>query len=189
MTSTKWSTFLRLDLKDRDIKGLVDTGTISRSNEMWVNDTYLAALTHGVQIGTGWTSPMVQLAVKRRDKKPIHDWRDMQRIKNELVGAENEGMEIYPAESRLLDSSNVYFMFVFEDPKVRWPFGFATRWVNNVSENGSVQRPFPLDSMPKDCMTTKEFLAWRSEAEVDRVARQHDADVEQAQQGAKEVAK
>jgi len=161
--NTKWSTFVRLDLQDRDLKGLGAAGIISqKADETWVNSTYMVTLTRDVPVGQGWTSKMIRLTIKRRDKKPIHDWRDMQRIKNELVGAEHEAMEMFPAEERLVDTSNVFFLFVFADPKVRWPFGFATRWVNNVSENGSVQRPFPLDDMPKDCMTAAQYQEFRA---------------------------
>src|ERR1017187_8008130 len=33
---------------------------------------------------------MVQLSVRRLDREPIHDWRHLQQIKNELVGDECE---------------------------------------------------------------------------------------------------
>lgn len=37
----------------------------------------------------------------------------MQAIKNQLAGAECEGFELFPAESRLLDPSNYYTMWCF----------------------------------------------------------------------------
>ncbi len=76
---------------------------------------------------------MIWLSIKRRDKKAIHDWRHFQRIKNELTGEENEGVELYPAESRLADCANQYHMWVIVDPKFRFPFGFNDR---HVEENG-----------------------------------------------------
>jgi hypothetical protein len=36
----------------------------------------------------------------------VHDWRDLQRIKNQLVGPECEAVELYPAESRKVDTAN-----------------------------------------------------------------------------------
>lgn len=85
---------------------------------------------------------MVHLSIKRRDKQPIHDWRHLQQIKNELVGPENEGVELYPKESRLADSANQYHLWVFKDTKYGFPFGFGERFVNGESVGGAVQRPF-----------------------------------------------
>ena len=53
-----------------------------------------------------------RLAIVNFDESARHDWRDFQRIKNELVGPEAEAFEIYPAESRLLDPSNCFFLWV-----------------------------------------------------------------------------
>ena len=87
------------------------------------------------------------LSIKTRDKAPYHDWRDFQRIKNELVGPEYEAVEIYPAESRLVDTSNQYHLWCFLDFK--FPFGYKKREVvEDVGDTGAVQRPFeekPLD--------------------------------------------
>jgi len=68
--------------------------------------------------------PMLWLSIKRIDREPIHDWRDLQKIKNMLVGDENEGVEIYPAESRLVDAANQYHIFVLKDNTIKFPFGF-----------------------------------------------------------------
>jgi hypothetical protein len=106
----------------------------------------------------GWFD-MVHLSIKRRDKGPIRDWRDMQRIKNELVGPEHEAVELYPAESRLVDTANQYHLWVLKDAAVRFPFGFQERFVCNVSEMGARQRPFPSGEVPEDCKTLSEYLA------------------------------
>jgi hypothetical protein len=55
-----------------------------------------------------------------------HDWRHFQRIKNELCGPEREGVELYPAESRLVDSANEFWVWVLPAGE-RFPFGFADR--------------------------------------------------------------
>ena len=88
----------------------------------------------------GWP-PMIHLSIKRIDKQPIHDWRDLQEIKNALVGPEHEAVELYPAESRVVDSANQYHLWVLADPAERFPFGFTERYVSYDSVGGSVQRP------------------------------------------------
>ena len=88
---------------------------------------------------------VIWLSIKRRDKAPVHDWRDLQVIKNLIVGPEHEGFEIYPAESRLVDTANQYHVFVFLDPKVRLPVGFRTREVAGAEQAAAVgarQRDF-----------------------------------------------
>jgi hypothetical protein len=48
-----------------------------------------------------------------RDRAPIRDWRVGQRVKNEMAGTDWEGVELYPAEARLMDEANEYWLFAF----------------------------------------------------------------------------
>jgi hypothetical protein len=90
----------------------------------FVNDLYQVE----VRPVDGLEGVMVQLNIRRRDGNVIfRDWRHFQEIKNQLVGPECEGVELYPAESRLTDTTNKYHIWVFTDPTYRVPFGFPTR--------------------------------------------------------------
>ena len=104
---------------------------------------------------------MAELSIKTRDKQAHHDWRDLQRIKNELLGPEWEGVEVYPAESRLVDTANQYYLWCFE--KFRFPFGFQERVVAEGAWKNSVQRPFDHGARPADCLTAE---AWAKKAGV-----------------------
>lgn len=73
--------------------------------------------------------PFIQLSIHRNDGLPCSNWRDFQEIKNQIVGAEHEAMEIYPAESRRVDTANEYHLWVYVDPSYRIPTGFDTRCV------------------------------------------------------------
>jgi hypothetical protein len=85
------------------------------------------------------------LSIKRRDKKPIHDWRAMQRIKNELVGEEYEAIEIYPRESELVDEANQYHLWVMPKGQIS-PVGMRGGRMTCTAEEaaavGARQRPF-----------------------------------------------
>jgi hypothetical protein len=81
---------------------------------------------------------MIWLSIKRRDKEVIHDWRDLQRIKNELVGPEHEAMELYPAESRLVDTANQYHLWVLRDPNQKFPIGWNERLVQDTDDAAKV---------------------------------------------------
>jgi hypothetical protein len=93
--------------------------------------------------GSGVVVNLVHLSIKRIDKKPVHDWRDLQRIKNQLLGEECEAMELYPAESRLVDTANQYHLWGYDDPGLRAPFGFpGPRVVDDTAgtDTGTRQR-------------------------------------------------
>lgn len=91
------------------------------------------------------TGDVLWLSIKRRDRATVHDWRDLQRIKNMIVGDEHEGFEVYPAESRLVDTANQYHLWVFVDAAVRLPVGYQNRDVLGASEAavfGAIQRGY-----------------------------------------------
>ncbi len=73
--------------------------------------------------------PFIHLDICRHDGGACKEWRHLQRIKNELVGPEYEAMELFPAESRLVDTANEYHMWVHADPTFRFPLGFDHRFV------------------------------------------------------------
>jgi hypothetical protein len=73
--------------------------------------------------------PFIHLDISRHDAQPCTNWKDFQQIKNELVGPEYEAVELFPAESRLVDTANQYHLWVYADPGFRFPFGFAHRFV------------------------------------------------------------
>ena len=89
--------------------------------EVYVNDTYYVRVRK--------VDPYFHLAIGRHDGNACTNWRDFQKIKNELVGPEFEAVELFPAESRLMDTANEYHLYVMADSKFRFPFGFHKRLV------------------------------------------------------------
>ena len=140
----KWTRFQpATSLKDHngmDVK-------LSDREVVWVNSRYTVHLTM-------MPEGLVWLSIKSRDRTARHDWRDFQRIKNELCGPECEGMEIYPAESRLHDSADQFHLWVM--PKgVPIPYGFANRDVSEFPPPGvGSQRKF--ESKPYDLLSREE---------------------------------
>ena len=102
------------------------------------------------------------LSIKRRDKDSVHDWRHLQWIKNTICGPEREACEIFPAESRLVDTSNQYHLWVLPEGKM-FPWGYVVRAVvkaepaEDVYERGKArQRPFEPGTAPEDAKTVRE---------------------------------
>jgi len=78
------------------------------------------------------TSPLIHACVRRHDRKPCTDWNHLQQIKNELIGAEHEAVELFPAESRLINITNECHLWAHPKAGFCFPFGFsASRIVMN----------------------------------------------------------
>jgi hypothetical protein len=93
---------------------------------MYENSRYVviaAVLTdHQSPMWPGTT--VVHLSVRRQDRAAgPFPWRDMHRIKCELVGSESEAVELYPAASRNLDAANQRHLFCTA-PGNRFDYGF-----------------------------------------------------------------
>ena len=96
---------------------------------------------------SGWT----WLAIVRRDRSAVHDWRHFQRIKNELCGPEREAVEIFPAESRLVDTSNQWHLWVGPEGW-QMPIGYAARDITTETWGAHKQRPFDVTPDDADAM-------------------------------------
>jgi len=153
---TKWTPLEQVDSKELErVNAGLAVYDCPPEDEIWLNNIYQVNVR---QISDG----MKHLSIKRRDKMVIHDWRELQRIKNEIVGPECEAIEVYPAESRLVDTANQFHLWAFTDSTYRIPIGFNSgRMVmdNGDGPEGSKQRPFPEDAKPDDLTNFEEVQA------------------------------
>jgi hypothetical protein len=99
---------------------------------------------------------VVHLSIHDQARSANRDWRDFQRIKNDIIGAEEEAVELFPAETRLVDTSNEWHLWCILG--MRWPFGYDERL---VSEGGyqmgnSRQRKWSDGDRPADCRDLTE---------------------------------
>lgn len=149
---TKWTPFARctyyMDAQGRESQ-IPDEFVVLRNNIYTVH-------CDGVDVKPPM-GPVLWLSIKRNDRQVIHDWRDLQRIKNLVAGEETEAVEIYPAESRVHDTANQYHLWCFA-PGFQLPFGYAGRLVADETndptapDGNAKQRPFSADSKPADCL-------------------------------------
>jgi len=117
------------------------------TTEYWTNDLYQVQVRRYPSKKPGVNA--VHINIRRRDGEAcIRDWRHFQQIKNELLGPECEAIEIYPAESRLVDTSNKYHLWGTDDPTFRYPIGFEERDVRyddgDTKQSGLKQRPVSI---------------------------------------------
>jgi hypothetical protein len=150
-----WTKFRRTGQVIADPSLALEPGTI------WANSRYIVVMREcGESPGTG---PLIWLSIKGVANDVSHDWRDFQRIKNELVGPEAEAVELYPAESRLVDNANQFHLWAF--PNFRFPFGFSERLVSEGTECVA-QRPFDEDARPSDLTSISFTVSFLPEEEV-----------------------
>ena len=92
---------------------------------------------------------MTHLSIRRVDRQLVKDWRHLQEIKNALLDPECEAVELYPAESRLIDSADQWHLWAFRHPGLHFPFGFeAGRMTTDSPSPGVTQRPFRVTTWP-----------------------------------------
>jgi hypothetical protein len=116
-----------------DVRLLIDD-EMSR-NRLYVNSRY--------QVAVKEAGPAFRhLSIKRIDQTQVRSWRDLQRIKNDLLGPECEAVELYPAESRLVDTANQYHLWGSVEPSFQFPFSISdTRLVAEDIGVGEGQTP------------------------------------------------
>ena len=96
----------------------------SLSWDFYRNEVYLVMIERG--------EPLIHVCIRRHDGQECKNWKDHQQIKSELIGPECEAVELFPAESRLIDTTNEYHLWVNPNPGYRFPFGFS--WNRFVTE-------------------------------------------------------
>ena len=72
----------------------------------FVNDLYQ------VQVAPTGQGSMLHLNIRRRDGGMFKDWRHFQQIKNEIAGPDARPSSCIPAESRKVDTSNKWHLWV-----------------------------------------------------------------------------
>jgi hypothetical protein len=161
MTLPPWTPFVRAErLPDQNLtlekaQAIADTfgikvqeviatyNDVTTNDDIWINSRYQVNIR---DLG----SDIIHLSIKRLDKDRVgpERYRDFLRIKNELVNPECEAIELYPAMSRNVDTSNQYHLWVFADPTVRIPVGWDRSAMTSESLGNARQHPFDEGDKP-----------------------------------------
>lgn len=123
-----------------------------RGNKVYLESRWFFVIRTNCLDATG--QQIVWLSMRRNDRRPLHDFRHLQRIKNAIVGPDVEAVQIYPREDRLIDESNQTHLWCY--PGSIFPVGYIDRSVITATENAalraagvspsSAQRPFDADA-------------------------------------------
>lgn len=127
---------------DRKEPPAIQAGIYWQRAEWWENKIYYVMADFFLRGFFVDDSEYAVLGISSIDETARHDWRDFQRIKNDIVGDEWEGIELYPAESRLVDPSNRFYLWCVPKGVLRYGLP-GPRSVKGYGGQGSPpQRPF-----------------------------------------------
>ena len=94
----------------------------------------------------------LHLSIKSHDRcHTAHDWRDLMRIKNELIHPEAAAVEVYPAMSCMMDTSNQFHLWVMVPndftranlDEIEWPSIPVGYWKADISGPEVSETVFP----------------------------------------------
>lgn len=116
-------------------------------DEAWTNDLYQVFVKYmappeelrGFDLSSDPRAGFLQLSIKRHDRDPARDWRHLQQIKNEVAGPEREALELFPRESRLMDTANQYHLWVFPEG-LEVPVGYRFGHVTDREQTKAINR-------------------------------------------------
>lgn len=109
---------------------------------LFINELYVVSVFKNEPHNFGPDVDVWHLSIRRQDRAAVHDWRHFQQIKNEICGKEYEGLELYPAESRVLDAANQYHLYVIMQDGAQVPVGYGSGGRDDRNIGKAKQRPF-----------------------------------------------
>ena len=140
----------------------------------YINSRYQVSVYAPAPSMPGWP-PVIHLAFKHNKNIAITDFRDFQRIKNELVNEEAYAVQVFPPESHMVDTSNHYHLWVMgqfdgvEDSWPHLPYDFKDQRLvmEEVSDGGpgarGRQRMWPENEKPRNLETSRDayYRIWK----------------------------
>ncbi len=106
-----WKQLTDLDMSAFKLNHTSPGSWVRECHKMMTNNVF-SVFVRRVPIGTG---NVLHLAISSMsgDRPSFHE---MQRIKNEMTGAETTGVEIYPPDSELIDGADMFHLWVLPGP-------------------------------------------------------------------------
>ena len=115
--------------KDLTLAGMRRQMELSNKEDVYVNDLY--------EVHVDYDFDIPHLSIKNKEKSTDIPWQHKQWIKNDILGEEFEACELFPDESRLLNTANQYHLWGFKKGVMN--FGWNARLVTDktpTSPNG-----------------------------------------------------
>jgi hypothetical protein len=121
--------------RDRDLIELMQAGLTFRviKTETFANDKWFVIVNEGVgKEGT----PFLHIWIEAHDKRSEPTWAECQAIKNQVLGADQEMVQLYPSERRVMNSANVYHLWGVKGAPLPLGLGLEKLLPNHDGDNG-----------------------------------------------------
>jgi hypothetical protein len=102
--------------------------------ERFANNKWRAALNEG----TG-QFPLLHLWIIPQDNMSEPTWAECQAIKNQLLGADQEMVQLYPSERRMVNAVNVYHLWGMKGQPIPFGMDLATMFPDAVGPESRKQ--------------------------------------------------
>lgn len=80
---------------------------------LFINNRYFVMIDDEAKTTAGTA---IKAMIRANDAKPFKNhWSEIQKIKNEIFGADAVAVEYYPAEENLADVANIYWIWIFPE--------------------------------------------------------------------------
>ena len=116
-----------------------------QDTEVWINEIYMVLVYRGNEIPPSMNpeqiSDFIWLSLRRQDRSALLDWREIQQIKDQLIGEDCEAVQLFPRKERVVDASNQFHIFGVANPEMSFAFGFPTGGISQATFMKSKQRP------------------------------------------------
>ena len=136
--------------KKMAIKNGIKPPTMGSLKKMVKEDNEMPIYSNGIyecHVHNDGNGP-VHLSIKNYERSTDIPWLHKQWIKNDIMGDEYEAVELFPAESRLVNTANQYHLWCFE--KGIMQFGWPTRVVDEKKPEGKGQQDLPVRIFNKE---------------------------------------
>lgn len=114
----------------RSIIPALGIGWPAQVSRVWRNSVFVVLFR---EVETEW-GPVAHLAI-RTIGEDVVEWAEKQRIKDELMGPERVGVEVFPPRSDLVDEANMYHLWILPEG-MALPFSIGYGQGSRSTERG-----------------------------------------------------
>lgn len=113
--SKPWQPFIQMDLEQSRLRGVCVPAGVTRAYQ---NNRYLVQVHDNRMTSHG---PAILAHIMRLDGQPVHNWPELQRVKNEVFGNHATAIEYYPPAREVIDVCNIYWLWIYPDGVIPKP--------------------------------------------------------------------
>ncbi len=130
----------------------------SDTTEVWENEIYRVRKT---QLAVEELDCIVaHLTISRHDLREVVDWRHKQQIKNQLLGEQEEAVEIFPPEKDLVDAVNAFHLWSMVGKRTGLGWSDGRRVFHQDATGRGGQRAFENPPDDLQLLAGRDYDRW-----------------------------